>query len=95
MALIIAITYSLSDDSNNIDPTINTAVNTVNEARISVTTEDGIVDPVRILNATEIFTILLGTNWPLAGNKHFYDSLLFTSNFCQFLNRIPEFYLIK
>ncbi|KAG4075552.1 hypothetical protein HA402_003377 [Bradysia odoriphaga] len=61
MALIIAITYSLSDDRSNIDPPINTAT----EARTSATTDDSIVNPVRILNASEIFTLLLGTNWPL------------------------------
>lgn len=71
MALLIAITYSLSDERNNIDPTINTAANTVTEGRISGTTNDVTVNPVRILNATEIFTLLLGTNWPLTGNKHF------------------------
>lgn len=53
MALIIAITYSLTDD-NNADLNIDNA------------TEN---DTNRILNATEIFTMLLKTNWPLTGNS--------------------------
>lgn len=64
MALIIAITYSLTDE-NKVDLNID-----------SVTTEKRIIDtngqntiniPERILNASEIFTMLLDTNWPLTG----------------------------
>lgn len=65
MALIIAITYSLTDD-NNADLNIENAT----ENRIIVTNVDDTVnDSNRILNATEIFTMLLATDWPLTGNS--------------------------
>lgn len=65
MALIIAITYSLTDD-NNADLNIDNAT----ENRIIVANVDDTVnDANRILNATEIFTMLLKTNWPLTGNS--------------------------
>ncbi|KAJ6637042.1 Peroxidasin [Pseudolycoriella hygida] len=64
MALIIAISYSLTDDSN-ID--VNTA--SVAEKPKS-TNDDGSVNVAinskeKALNSTEIFTILLNMNWPL------------------------------
>lgn len=63
MALIIAITYSLTDD-NNVDLNINKAT----EKQTNGTNGGGTVNtPEKLLNATEIFTMLLETNWPLAG----------------------------
>lgn len=64
MALIIAITYSLTDD-NNVDLNIENA----SEKQTNGTNGGGgtVVTPDRLLNATEIFTMLLETNWPLAG----------------------------
>lgn len=84
MALLIAITYSLTDDAANVEP----AINTVTEGRTTRTTANDIVNPVRILNETEIFTMLLGTNWPLTGNNTFGPLLLrgtlnFNENFYQ------------
>lgn len=64
MALIIAITYSLSDDVQIVDPNIITTVDPQ-----KIVTNFDVNETARILNATEIFTMLLGMNWPIAGNQ--------------------------
>lgn len=64
MALIIAITYSLTDD-NKVELNTDSATT---EKRIIDTNGDNTINiPARILNASQIFTMLLETNWPLTG----------------------------
>lgn len=69
MALIIAITYSLSGDS----PDSNRDITTTTEGRQIVVPTDATIinDTFAVLNATEIFTLMLGMSWPIDGN-HFF-----------------------
>lgn len=64
MALIIAITYSLTDDNSDGDNIGNITQNLIVDANGNV----GVNNTTRVLNGSEIFTILLETNWPLTGN---------------------------
>lgn len=68
MALIIAITYSLTDDDSVGENIGNITQNLIVDANDNggVNTPERV--PNRVLNGTEIFTILLDTNWPLTGN---------------------------
>lgn len=76
MALIIAITYSLTDDKN-ID---GSGVENVTQPLTNDTDNDNrFNNRDRSLNGTEIFTILLQTDWPLSGN--FNENLILLNDY--------------
>lgn len=76
MALIIAITYSLTDD-DNADLNIDTATVKQTTGASGGGGDSTVNTSERPLNASEIFTMLLDTNWPLAGKVLRHSRLLY------------------